>query len=245
VTVPDPAPTPGFEGATIPAALIPDDDGQVSPALRHELDELASGRGSGQGVLRALSRARLFVPVVAVLDDESINTAGLRHEKQSSMATVLVDSPDHGRALLAFSSLESLTTWRQDARPVATAAPLAARAAIGEAVDALLVDVAGPTPFALDGNELLLMAAVARAADPTTPDPVVIRAVERILSSVAPERAAGLELHSTAPDQPAQLTILGVATGHDRDALVGHLSRDRVINRLLPQGLRVRFRDTP
>ena len=43
------------------------------------------------------------------------------------------------------------------------AAPLAARAAVDEDADTLLVDVAGPAPFAVTGDELLLVAAVSRA----------------------------------------------------------------------------------
>ncbi|MFL6181762.1 MAG: SseB family protein [Actinomycetes bacterium] len=237
-------PARAFHGATVPTPPIPDDDGGASPELRRELDQLARGRGSGPAVLTALSAARLFVPVVAVLETESIDADGLRHENQSSMATVLIDSPEHGRALLAFSCLESLSRWRPDARPVPTAAPLAARAAVGESADALVVDVAGPTPFALQGDELLLMAAVARPTDPAEPDPVIERAVARVLGALGYEGAAH-EVRSMGADRPASLEIHGVGSEHARAAIVDRLSREQVVNRLLPQGLRVNFRDTP
>jgi hypothetical protein len=244
VTVPDEQPAPGFAGAEIPTPPIPDDDGHVSPQLRRELLDLAGGRGSGARVLQALAAARLFVPVVAVLESESVNAVGVRQEKQSAMATVLVDSPEHGRALLAFSGVESLALWRQDARPVAMPAPLAARAAIGESADALLVDVAGPTPFALTGDELLLVAAVARPPEAPVSDPVLLRAVERVVNRVVPDGGTRVELDPGEPDQPLRLQIFGVGSTRGREMLLDRLSREQVINRLVPQGLRVSFHDT-
>ena len=241
---PEGSPSSAFGGATVPTPPIPDDDGDMSPELRRELEDLAQGRGSGHGVLTALSAARLFVPVVAVLEAESVTAAGIRHEKQSSMATVLVESAEHGRALLAFSCLESLNRWRHDARPAPIAAPLAARAAVGESADALVVDVAGPTPFALEGEELLLMAAIARLTDTTETDPVLARALARVLDTVAPEGEVS-QVHSMGDDRPTDLEIQGVRGEQARAAIVDRLSRDRLINYLLPQGLRLTFRDTP
>ena len=244
VSHPKGSPFSAFSGATVPTPPIPDDDGDMSPELRRELEDLAQGRGSGHGVLNALSAARLFVPVVAVLEAESVKADGMRHEKQSSMATVLVESAEHGRALLAFSCLESLNRWRHDARPVSIATSLAARAAVGESADALVVDVAGPTPFALEGDELLLMAAIARPTDTTETDPVVARAISRVLGAFA---SAGelSEVQSMGDDRPTFVEIQGVRGEQTREAIVDRLSRDQVIKYLLPQGLRVTFRDTP
>ena len=70
------------------------------------------------------------------------------------MATALLTGQDGRMALLAFTGLESLNAWRPDARPVPVAAVLAARSALQEGAAALVVDVAGPTPYALEGDLL-------------------------------------------------------------------------------------------
>ena len=232
-----------FDGAAVPEPPIPDDDGRASPDLRRELDLLAAGQGSGDRTLRALAAARLFVPVVAVLEESETDADGLQHEKSSSMATVLVDSPEHGTALLAFSSIAAMSSWRADARPVAVLAPLAARAAVSEAADSLVVDVAGPTSFALNGTELLLMAAVA-ASTGTGPDPALGRAVERVLAAVA-GAGARAEVGSAWPDRPVPVSVDGVPDMACRTELVDRLSRDRAVAALAPGGLHVSFRDTP
>jgi hypothetical protein len=70
------------------------------------------------------------------------------------MATALLTGQDGRQALLAFTSLETLAAWRPDARPVPVAAPLAARSALQEGAAALVVDVAGPTTYVVEGAML-------------------------------------------------------------------------------------------
>ena len=102
----------------------------------------------------ALQRSRLLVPVVAVLGEVEVDEAGLAHDKTSDMATALLTGRDGRQALLAFTSLQTLAAWRPDARPVPVAAPLAARSALQEGAQALVVDLAGPTTYAVE-SELL------------------------------------------------------------------------------------------
>ena len=137
-------PDPGFAG----------DEGEADPALRAALAAYAADPGLHLAVFAALRGARLLVPVVAVLGDVEVDTAGLAHEKTSEMATALLTGRDGRRALLAFSSRETLATWREDARPVPVAAADAARSAVQEGADALVVDVAGPTTYAVEGELL-------------------------------------------------------------------------------------------
>jgi hypothetical protein len=98
-----------------------------------------------------LQRARLLVPVVAVLGEVEVDADGLAHDKTSDMATALLTGADGRLALLAFTGLETLAAWRADARPVPVAAGLAARSALQEGAAALVVDVAGPTPYVVEG----------------------------------------------------------------------------------------------
>jgi hypothetical protein len=70
------------------------------------------------------------------------------------MATTLLTGVDGRRALLAFTCLETLAAWRPEARPVPVTATLAARSALQEGAAALVVDVAGPTSYVVEGQLL-------------------------------------------------------------------------------------------
>ena len=135
-------PDPGFP---------PGDDGAADPGLAAALDEYADDPGRHLEVFLALQHARLLVPVVAIPGEVEHDENGLAHEKTSDMATALLTGKDGRQALLAFSGLEPLGRWRSDARPVPVAATLAARSALQEGASALVVDVAGPTSYAVEG----------------------------------------------------------------------------------------------
>jgi hypothetical protein len=83
-----------------------------------------------------------------------VDGAGLAREKTSDMATVLLTGRDGRQALLAFSGLATLSAWRTDARPVPVTAADAARSALQEGAAALVLDVAGPTSYAVEGDLL-------------------------------------------------------------------------------------------
>lgn len=138
----------------IPDPGFAEDDGRADPALRAALTTYAADPGRHLDVFAALQRARLLVPVVAVLGDVEVDDAGVTHDKSSDMATALLTGPDGRRALVAFCGLDSLAAWRGDARPVPVTAVLAARAAVQEGAAALVIDVAGPTPYAVEGELL-------------------------------------------------------------------------------------------
>lgn len=155
---------------TIPEPGFGDDDGSADPVLSAALATYADGGPLGD-VLAVLQDARLLVPVVAVLGEvEPIETdaaqpprephddRGLAHDKTSDMAAVLVARPDGRRGLLAFSGQETMQRWDADARPVPVAAQLAARAAVQEGADALVVDLAGPASAAVTGDDLRALA---------------------------------------------------------------------------------------
>ncbi len=113
------------------------------------LAEYASGRDLAP-VLVALGRARLLIPVVVAPGSE---------RGKVSMATPLSLSPDGRRALLAFSGLPSLVRWRAGARPVPQPVADVARAALAEGAAAVVVDIAGPVPVPIEGDDLAHLAA--------------------------------------------------------------------------------------
>jgi hypothetical protein len=142
----------------IPDPGFPGDDGAGDPVLRSALAAYAGDPRRREDVLLALAGARLLVPVVAVLGESEVDQHGLRHDKTTDMATALLTGRDGRQALLAFTGLDSLAAWREDARPVPVTTALAARSAIQEGAAALVIDVAGPTTYAVDGDVLEALA---------------------------------------------------------------------------------------
>ncbi len=160
-------PDPGFAG----------DDGAADPVLAEALAgydraavqrEVDTANRGHHEVLARLQDTRLLVPVMAVVTeyeestarvDEEPTTAGLPREKTSDMAAVLMTGRDGRTALLAFTGTPGLERWDPAARPVPVPARQAARAAIQDEAAALLLDVAGPVRFVVQGEDLTSLAA--------------------------------------------------------------------------------------
>ncbi len=153
-------PDPGFAG----------DDGGADPVVAAAL---AAYDGAGEAsahleALAVLQDSRVLVPVVAILDEMEQGVpgegSGLPREKSSDMAAVLMTGRDGRTALLAFTSTASLDRWAQsyaggEARPVPVPARQAASAALQDQATALLLDVAGPVLFVVEGEDLESLAA--------------------------------------------------------------------------------------
>ncbi len=165
------------------------DDGAASAAVAAALASFAAAEGSEHAVLTALAQTRLLVPVVAVLADEpggggGGDQGGLRAvgrgEKASEMAMPTLVGLDGRRAIPAFTGLESLRHWEAGARPVPVRASAVWQTARAQD-SAVVVDVAGPVPFAVEGARL---AALAAGAEPPLPhdDPDVREIVAAVLA---------------------------------------------------------------
>jgi len=142
----------------------PDDTGETSPPLAAALSAYSGDDSRYADVLAALGASRLLVPVVAVLGETELGADGLARDKSSDMAAVLLRGADGRTALLAFSSTATLTAWNPDGRPVPVPTRTAALSALQEGAEALLVDVAGPVPVAVEGEDLSALAAGWRLA---------------------------------------------------------------------------------
>lgn len=157
-------PDPRFSGSRIPDPGFAGDTGQADPAVRDAMAAYAAVPARYVEALAALQRSRLLVPVVALLGEVEYDAAGLAHDKSSDMAAVLLQGPDGRQGLLAFTGQPSLTAWNPDARPVPVTTQTAARAALQDHADALVIDVAGPTMLAIEGDDLLAVASGWRLA---------------------------------------------------------------------------------
>lgn len=153
-----------FEGVRIPDPGFAGDAGVSEPAVSAALSAYSADPGSYAETLAVLLESRVLVPVVAILGEVEVDEAGLAHDKSSDMATVLMTGRDGRTALLAFTGTAQLEAWDPRARPVPAALPLAAQSAIQDGADALVVDIAGPVPFVVQGEDLTRVAAGWRLA---------------------------------------------------------------------------------
>jgi hypothetical protein len=134
-------------GLNISGQRFAGDDGRADPQAAAALAAYATGQGSAQAALAALSRTRLLVPVVSLPAEEE------SAEEKATMALPLLIGRDGRRAVLAFTCLDALQRWRADARPVPVEPARVWEAAMAEA-DAVVIDVAGPVPLPIEGAVL-------------------------------------------------------------------------------------------
>lgn len=135
-----------------PSARFAGDDGAPDPLTRQAIARAADQTGYARAII-ALCSSRLLLPIVAS-GDETDRPDPTRH---AEMAAVTL-SDEGTNYLLAFTGYDSLKAWQADARPVpchldelcATVEPAGA--------SKLLLDVAGPDPFVIEGELLVMLA---------------------------------------------------------------------------------------
>ncbi len=238
-----------------------DDDGSAEPEVTSALRAFAAGQGTEKDVLTALAGSRLLVPVVAVLPDgtdaaerpEATDGAGPAQagqgekasEKASEMALPVLIGLDGRRAIPAFTSQDSMRRWQADARPVPAAARQVWQAATGDAC-AVVIDVAGPVPLAVEGARL---AALARGAAVPAPyaDPDVHEVVSDVLAGQLDIAAFELRPGDDERDLVISLTLAPGSAGGDVAGLATDVG-NAVISRLggrLRRGVAVWLRQWP
>lgn len=145
---------------TIPVPLDAGDDGSTPPEVSAALAAYQAGTAGPDRVLNALTGNRLLVPVVALLTSSEVGANGLRQEKESEMALPKLVGKDGREAVLAFTGTDPLRRWRPDARPIQATALQICEAATQEKAAAVVIDVAGPIPFVIEGEVLRALAAI-------------------------------------------------------------------------------------
>lgn len=194
------------------------DDGSAQPDVTAALADFAAGRGTEHAVMTALAGSRLLVPVVAVLADQlepaepdpaaeqGAPRSAIHGEKASEMAMPTLIGVDGRRAVPAFTSLDSLSRWQPDARPVPVAALAVWQTACADS-SAVVIDVAGPVPFAVEGARL---AALARGE--AAPQPFADSDVQEIVAAVLASHLDVASFELQPDDDGRDLTIVLVLT---------------------------------
>ena len=192
------------------------DDGSADPAAAAALAAFAAGTGSEHAALTALAGVRLLVPVVAASGPagdppQPGASGGSCHvpggEKTSEMSIPTLIGQDGRAAVPAFTSLAAMHAWQPGARPVPADAARVWQAAAADAA-AVVLDIAGPVPLAIDGARLAALAA-GQPVPPPEHDPdvrAVIGAVAAGHPQVTAVRLAGGPA-GEGPDLTVELTL--------------------------------------
>jgi hypothetical protein len=155
----------------IPTPFNVDDDGQAYQPL---LAALVAANDSE--IVESLREQRLFVGVVALLVSKNEDGS----EKESEMALAVIEH-DGKQVLPVFTSIDALSKWRADARPVAVVAEAAGLQVIADDMAGMLID-------SLDDHSAFLGMPLIRAlvlGYPVVPfheDPQVLDALDRAVS---------------------------------------------------------------
>ena len=219
-----------------------DDDGSAEPRAAATLAAFGSGLGSEHAALTALAASRLLVPIVAAPPE----SAGHDQHGDPGAGPARADESDHGAemslptligrdgrpAIPAFTSLDTLARWDPRARPVATLAELVWRAAV-DSSSAVVVDVAGPVPLAVEGARLAALAGGHPVPLPHQ-DPDVLDAV-RAAANGEPA-IAGLRLIAGTDLAPEGNPDGDREPGGDREAGPGTVGSDLQVELTLADG---------
>lgn len=197
-----------------------DDHGSAEPRVAAALAAFGSGQGSEHAALTALASSRLLVPIVAVAAGGEGQPQGVGHaqpdgeprgpgprpdgsDSGAEMSLPTLVGRDGRRAIPAFTSSQALGMWRRQARPVPAFAAQVWRAAAEDAC-AVVVDVAGPVPMAIDGARLAALAD-GRPVPPPHQDPDVLAAVRA--AGAGQPAIAGLSLAASADGGDLQINV--------------------------------------
>jgi hypothetical protein len=202
-----------------------DDDGSADPAAAAALSAFAAAQGSEHTALTALAQARLLVPVVAVLSDDDTGEPGpaADGEKNSEMAMPTLLGRDGRAAIPVFTGLDALARWQPSARPVPAEATRVWQAAVQDSC-AVIIDVAGPVPLAVEGARL---AALAQGQPVPMPyeDPDVREVVAALVAQAADGAEPATFTLRPAPGDGDLLIELAPPAGMDPAAVQAFASR--------------------
>jgi hypothetical protein len=122
-------------GAGNPLHTFDGDDGRITPVLGEARRRLLAGESDEPGFVNALAGQRLFAPVIATGHGDA------RHgDKEADISLVTLAAADGRSAMPAFTSVEALTAWHPEARPVAAEAERVMLAALAEGAQLVVLD---------------------------------------------------------------------------------------------------------
>lgn len=157
-----------LSGSGNPLHTFDGDDGLITAELAKVRQQLLRGEVNEAGFVNALSQQRLFVPVIASGTGDAVEG-----DKQADISLVRLTAADGRSAMPVFTSVEALTTWHDQARPVAAETERVMLAALAEGAELVVLDPGADLTFVVrrPGVEAL---AQGRTWLPSYEDPALV-----------------------------------------------------------------------
>ena len=129
----------GSQPETLAAALA-----GMRVALAGSNDDVLAG--AAHTLVHALRTDRVLVPLIAEAGEWGVTGDGQVVEKSQELSIVTVEGPTGQQAGLMFSSVDEMSTWRKEARPIPVEASRVAAWALTEGVGYVVVDAGSGEP---------------------------------------------------------------------------------------------------
>ncbi|WP_129661974.1 SseB family protein [Rothia uropygialis] len=155
----------------------PTDDGTTPAELANALERFSRGEAPEEFVVDAMAGIRLFAPILAELSQSHITESGLVSDKESDMALVSIQAPDGRKALPVFSNVDALTSWHEEARPVAADSRKIALSAVEDENQMLVLNPRTDLTFVVRRPAMWAIAKGKRWR-PAYSDPAVLEALQ-------------------------------------------------------------------
>lgn len=203
-----------WEGRHFEPNLHASDDGTAPAAFLAAMAAFRSGERSLADVVDALRSCRFLIPLVAVAGETGTTPEGLLVDKTQELSIITVAGPDGRPVLPVFSSVEAMSRWRPDARPVPADAVRIALAAASEQTDRVVIDARSPETLLVLPRPAVWAIAQGEPWVPAVDDPVVLEAVAQAAAQY-PE-VWGVSLLAGDPDARGERPEVVVRLGVDR-----------------------------
>ncbi|MGO1306280.1 MAG: SseB family protein [Microbacterium gubbeenense] len=218
-----------WEGRAFQPNPAAGDDGSADPALLAALVDFREGSGGGEGVVNALRRARVLVPLIAEKGDEGVGPTGLAVDKTQELSIVTVAAPDGRKVLPAFTSVDTMRAWNPLARPIPVVGTRAALAAAGEDTDLIVLDPTSPTEFVVRRPAIWAIA----QEQPWEPSWLSTEVAEAFHRSIGSElavqdiaiSAGDPEARLHGPELTVTLTLVAGLERAELDTILGRLAK--------------------
>ncbi|GAA1454473.1 SseB family protein [Nesterenkonia lacusekhoensis] len=188
-----------LSGGGNPLHTFDGDDGLAAPALVRAREALIAGEAAEADIVAALAGVRLFVPVLATGEGDAEHG-----DKQAEISLISIRSNDGRQTMPVFSSVEALTGWHPEARPVAAETERVMLAALAEDAELVVLDPRSEFPFVLRTPALTALA----QGKPWTPSYADLDVAQE-LEGILPECPGVLRLEV----RPAQGIASATASG--------------------------------
>jgi len=144
-----------FEGREFHDHPFKDDDGSTPEALGRALDGFRSALAGPEDdalavaasiLVDTLRHDRVLVPLVAEAGELGVTDDGRVVEKSQELSIVTVEGPTGQATGLMFSSVDAMSSWRSEARPIPVEASRVAAWALTENVPHVVIDATSGEP---------------------------------------------------------------------------------------------------